>query len=449
MTDLTALFSELSREPDLDAPELQAYDATDELLIETAAEHLAGIRPGTFAVDGATTNGRAATSDPAASEEPGAAGPGPLVTIGDRHGALTLGAARVLGARDIRVFQDPLLAERALIQNAARLGLSGAFHHHPLGESLLADARLVLLQLPRSLAELKEIAWAVASYAHLEVVLLAGGRDKHLSRGMNEVLGKYFGEVHAGLGKRKSRVLTARMPKPEATFGDAPFPTWGRDPDLPFALAAYGATFAGATLDHGSRLLLGTLGTFATLGDLGGDGKDARGRATAPAHKTAPGHSGEWIGAGTDPRTPGPQHIVDLGCGNGVLAVAAALLVPEARVIASDQSLAAASSTWQTVTAAGVADRVEVHRADATEAVPDGWADLMLLNPPFHSGATVHTEVAHRLIRAAARALARGGELRLVFNSHLGYRSLVERVIGPTRQLARDRTFTVLSAIRR
>ncbi|MBN9613820.1 MAG: methyltransferase, partial [Actinobacteria bacterium] len=41
------------------------------------------------------------------------------------------------------------------------------------------------------------------------------------------------------------------------------------------------------------------------------------------------------------------------------------------------------------------------------------------------------------------------GELRLVFNSHLAYRGLVERVIGPARQVARDRTFTVLSATRR
>jgi 16S rRNA (guanine1207-N2)-methyltransferase len=73
----------------------------------------------------------------------------------------------------------------------------------------------------------------------------------------------------------------------------------------------------------------------------------------------------------------------------------------------------------------------------------------MLLNPPFHSGATVHAGVAYRLIEACVPALAPGGELRIVYNSHLGYRSFVERVIGPTRQIARDRTFTVLSAIRR
>jgi 16S rRNA (guanine1207-N2)-methyltransferase len=115
-------------------------------------------------------------------------------------------------------------------------------------------------------------------------------------------------------------------------------------------------------------------------------------------------------------------------------------------VVATDQSAAAVAATRLTAMEAGVADRVAIHRADALEAVPDGWAELILLNPPFHTGSTVHAGVAHRLIRACRRALAPGGELRLVFNSHLRYRSLVEREIGPVREVARDRTFTVLSA---
>lgn len=383
MTDLPALFAQLSREPDFGAAELEAFDATDELLLETASEWIA--------------SGHEAS-------------PGTVVTIGDRHGALTLGAAARLGARGIRAHQDPLLGERALARNAKRLGLSDTFTSHPLDRSLLEGARLVLLQLPRGHAALDEIAQLVARYAHPKVTLLAGGRIKHMSHGMNAVLARSFGEVGAGLGWRKSRVLTASRPRPATELGADRFPVWGSDPDLSFRVAAFGATFGGATLDHGSRLLLRTL-------------RDAPRKST--------------------------HRIVDLGCGNGVLATAATLAFPEARVIATDQSAAAVAATRLTAAAAGVGDRVAIHRADATEAVPDGWADLILLNPPFHTGATVHAGVAHRLIESCARALALGGELRLVFNSHLRYRPLVEREIGPVRELARDRTFTVLSATRR
>lgn len=411
---IEAFLSRLSREPDLDAPELQAYDAADILLLQRAASLLA--------------------KHPLEEDRQ-------LAVIGDRHGALTLGAAEFLGARGVRgvrVHQDPLLGERALAQNAARLAIefAGGYEQHPLGAGLLSGVKLVLMQLPRSLAELDEIAWNIARFAHPGVVVLAGGRDKHMSRGMNEVLSRSFESVEAGRGWRKARVLTVQVPRAAAQLGETRFPVWGRDPELSFELAAFGATFGGAALDHGSRLLLRSL-------------------------RDAP------------PRPAVPERIVDIGCGNGVLAVSAAKAWPQASVLASDQSAAAVAAAKLTAEAAGVlapsllplllpslsplpslalddeVPGVRVLRADAAEAIPDGWADLVLLNPPFHSGAAVHAGVAHRLIRSAAGALRPGGELRLVFNSHLGYRSLVERVVGPTRQLVRDKTFTVLAATRR
>ena len=44
------------------------------------------------------------------------------------------------------------------------------------------------------------------------------------------------------------------------------------------------------------------------------------------------------------------------------------------------------------------------------------------------------------------RVLAPGGELWTVWNSHLRYRPDLERLVGPTRQIARDRTFTVTAS---
>ncbi|MDQ0734578.1 16S rRNA G1207 methylase RsmC [Arthrobacter agilis] len=339
---------------------------------------------------------------------------GGIATINDAYGALTLGAAHLSGAA-VRAFQDGVVHERALALNAAAQALEGAYRSCRLDAELLDGVSTVLLRLPRSLDELDEIAWSIARYANPDVQVLAAGRVKHMSLSMNAVLGRSFADVSAGLARQKSRVLVASGPRP--VDGSA-FPRSARyDVGLaaPLELRAYGATFGGAALDPGTALLLPHL----------------RGLAGAPAG------------------TGGPAEIVDLGCGNGAISAFLALADPRLRIHATDQSASAAASTLATAAANGVADRVRVTRDDALSSVPDASAGVIVLNPPFHIGSTVHAGIAHRLFGACARVLAPGGELWTVWNSHLRYRPVLERVIGPTRQLDRSPRFTVTVSTRR
>ncbi|MGO7984119.1 methyltransferase, partial [Rhizobium johnstonii] len=63
-------------------------------------------------------------------------------------------------------------------------------------------------------------------------------------------------------------------------------------------------------------------------------------------------------------------------------------------------------------------------------------------------GATVHVGIATKLFADAGRVLAPGGELWAVWNSHLGYRGALTRLVGPTRQIARNSKFTVTASKR-
>ncbi|WP_426938501.1 class I SAM-dependent methyltransferase [Pseudarthrobacter sp. S3] len=380
---LEDIFGTLRRHPDVEAPNLQAWDATDRLLVEAAE----------------------------ARTEPDAR----LAVIGDRYGALTLGALGALGVRRVRVHEDLITGERALRNNAAGLGFEAAapgaidatgFEQLPLGEELLAGAELVLLQLPRTLAELEEIAAAVARYAARGVVLLAGGRIKHMSLGMNAVLERHFETVQPQLARQKSRLILASGARPAETHQWRP--AVERLAELDLDVAAHGAVFAGAKLDIGTRFLL----TFL-------------------------------------PEMPPAGHAIDLGCGTGILAAMYARQNPASRVTATDRSAAAVASARATAQANSLEDRITALQDDAMSTFPAGSAELVLLNPPFHLGASVHAGAGIKLFEAAARVLAPGGELWTVFNRHLQYLPALERLVGPTTVKGGNPKFTVAVSTRR
>jgi len=369
----------LRRRPDVEAPNLQAWDATDRLLLNSAAAQVSA---------GST-----------------------VAVIGDRYGALTLGALAVLNPGAVRVHQDLITGEQALRLNAAavldnRAGGGLPFTQLPLGRELLEDAGTVLLQLPKTLAELDEIAAAVATYASPEVVLLAGGRVKHMSLGMNAVLERHFRSVTPQLARQKSRVIVATGG--QGSGDPERFPVVEHLAEIDLDVAAHGAVFAGPRLDIGTRFLL----TFL------------------PSMRPA-------------------QHAIDLGCGTGILAAMYARQHPGSTVTATDQSAAAVASALATARANGLAGQVRALQDDAMGTLPEGSADLILLNPPFHVGAGVHAGAGLKLIEAAGRVLAPGGELWTVFNRHLAYLPALERHVGPTVVKGQNPKFTVTLSTRR
>lgn len=377
-------FDRLRRWPDVEADNLFAVDASDRLILDEADDAL------TAAASGGT-----------------------VVVLGDHYGALTLGIAALHPhlAGGLRVHQDELSGERALAANAAEAGLGQAYRSLPLGEELLAGATVVIMQLPRSLSALDELAEAVARWADPAVTVFAGGRIKHMTVAMNEVFGRHFRELSVSQARQKSRVLRVSAPI-RAASGSATATAWphaAEHADLGLTICAHGAAFAGTSLDIGTRYLLGFL----------------------PQMK------------------PDAATAIDLGCGTGVLAAALAKARPALQVTASDQSAAAVASAQATMVANGLTGQVSVVRDDALQSQPDASAELIVLNPPFHIGASVHAGIALKLFEDAARVLRPGGELWCVWNTHLGYKQALSRLVGETRQVGRNAKFTVTVSTRR
>ncbi|HEX4444580.1 MAG TPA: methyltransferase [Galbitalea sp.] len=293
---------------------------------------------------------------------------------------------------ELRIFLDSASQRRQFIGRVFDRSL----------EDTLADADVVLLRLPKALDRLDDLAAQIARHAKPSVQLLASGRLKYMTLSMNAVLGRSFGGVRASLARQKSRVLFASSPLDVP----APAPTHNHLPDLQLDIVAWGGVFAGATLDIGTRAMLATYDSL-------------------PPFETA----------------------IDFGCGTGILAAELKRARPSARVIASDDSRIAIDSARDTFAANGL--DIEVAHEATLSGQSDNSADLIVLNPPFHSGGPVERNLAQAMIILAARKLKPGGELRTVWNSHLGYGPVLRREVGPTRQVSRTPKFTVTASVRR
>ena len=310
----------------------------------------------------------------------------PVAVLDDVDGAI----GRALADRGPipRVWCDDVRAEQAAPRAWRR----------PTPQQAVAGVRTVLWRLPRALGAVDECAQAIAEHADPAVRVIAGERDKHLSRSMNDVLARHFTTVRASLGHRKARALIASGPIASA----ASWPRTARLEALDLDVVAHGATFNTNRLDRGTALLASRLD-----------------------------------------RLPAASAAIDLGCGSGILA--ALLARRGVRTSAVDVAWSACDATQLTASANGV--EVDVHRRDGL----DGWpepVDLVVTNPPFHVGAAKDTSPTRELITQAASVLVEGGELWCVYNAHLPYLPWLRRAIGPTEIVARDRAYVVTRSVR-
>lgn len=402
-----------------------ALDQTEKVILREAAEILA----------------RDIASD---VEAPDAQQAVRLAVLDDETGALTAAALRETASGGVAFRGTAVLsgatshAATAHLRECFRAELADGrlrLHGDAVGEAsddpaptvVPGTPLVVIARLPKSLRGLEARAReALALAGSTPLTLIAGGRTKHMTLRQNETLAALGADVRASRGLGKSRALIARWERGAASRGaDAEAPTVQRHQitlpirgrERPVELRGIGGVFGGAQADAGSLLL------WRGFDDALRDG-------ALPE---------------LDRCEPRPR-VVDLGGGNGTLAAALALALPNAHVIATDDDADAVASTRATLAANSLQDQVEVRWETSAAGIAESSIDAVLLNPPFHDGAGIDATLVQGLLDAAARILRPGGTLWLVHNSHLRYRREVERRVGPTRQAARDRRFTVLRA---
>lgn len=137
-------------------------------------------------------------------------------------------------------------------------------------------------------------------------------------------------------------------------------------------------------------------------------------------------------------------HILDFGCGAGVLGAALKRRYPDSQITLLDVDAFAVESSRLTLAANNL--HADVISGDGIDAAPSGLSAI-LSNPPFHQGVHTHYQATEHLLREARRHLRQGGELRLVANSFLKYPPLIEQHLGPCQTLIDAKGFRIYRAL--
>ncbi|GIH65198.1 ribosomal RNA large subunit methyltransferase G [Microbispora siamensis] len=339
---------------------------------------------------------------------------GSLVVLGDRWGALaTALAAQRPVHRPVQI-SDSFLGQQATRANLERNGLGAdAVRLRTTRDAPPDRIDVLLVRVPKSLALLEDQLHRLAPHVHEGTVVVGAGMVTEIHTSTLKLFERVLGPTRTSLAVRKARLIFC-SPASGAPRGENP---WPRSYALPadvgvvsgLTVVNHAGVFSAERLDAGTRLLLRSL-----------------------------------------PTRTGAEHVVDLGCGNGVIGLAAALSNREAEVTFIDESyqaLASAEATFRANAGAGAAARFVA--ADGLSGFPPGTADLVLNNPPFHTHRGRTDATAWRMFNGSRAALRRGGELWVVGNRHLGYHVKLRRLFGNCEVVASDPKFVVLRAVKR
>ncbi|WP_060515380.1 MULTISPECIES: methyltransferase [Pseudomonas] len=324
-----------------------------------------------------------------------------VLVLNDSFGALAVSLA---GRLQVVSSGDSHLAHLGLEKNLTRNGLTfDSVPFVPASEHWQGLFDRVLVRVPKTLALLEEQLIRLQGHLAPGAQVIAGAMIKHLPRAAGDLMEKYIGPVQASLAQKKARLLTATVA--ERPLARSPYPSrYNLDAPV-LELVNHANVFCREGLDIGTRAFLPHL-----------------------------------------PRDLGNARVADLGCGNGVLAIASALANPDAEYTLVDESYMAVQSAQENWRAALGERAANFVAADGLAGVEKQSLDVVLCNPPFHQQQVVGDFLAWRMFQQAREALVVGGALYIVGNRHLGYHSKLARLFRGVEQVAATPKFVILKA---
>ena len=316
-----------------------------------------------------------------------------ILILNDSFGALS----STLSNFDITSYTDSFVSDQGI-----RLNSDGSVSPiHELSQ-LAGIYDYVLIKLPKNLSFFEDELCHLTPHLSLDSKIICAAMVKYLPKTPFDLIQKYIGETTTSLAQKKARLIFASFQKGEVS---SPYPLLVKIESYQKPFVNHSNLFSREKLDIGTRFLLDHI------------------------------PKGEF------------KMILDLGCANGIIGIAAKKKNPDAKIIFCDESAMAIESA-RTNYHAYFSDEAQFVWTNCYENQPKESLDLVLCNPPFHQHQTIGDFVAWQMFMDSWHALRKGGLLRVVGNSHLGYPEKLSKIFGKSQVIANNSKFKIIDAIK-
>ncbi len=339
-----------------------------------------------------------------------------VLIVNDGYGSLSI----PLHSFQPVVITDSYLSSQAILSNAENNSI--AENEITIIDSLLTPEstlnirsdignHIVLIKIPKSLAMLEDQLHRIRPLLTPATTVIAAAMTKHIHMSTLTLFEKIIGPTTSSLAQKKSRLIFSRFDE-KLEPAENPYPSACLLPykldDDEITVTNHAAVFSQERLDLGTRFFIENI-----------------------------------------PISESYETIVDLGCGNGVLGLMAAIKNPSAKIVFTDESYMAVESAISNFLSVFDDTReAEFLQTDCLQGVAENSASLILCNPPFHQNHAINDDVAWQMFSESRQALDKNGELWVIGNRHLAYHAKLKKLFGNADVVVSNKKFVIVKAVK-
>lgn len=333
-----------------------------------------------------------------------------ILIVNDGFGALSVPLSKYHPV----VMTDSYLSVQAISQNVKENELDEGSviitnTLSSLDDVLKTPVDIVLIKIPKSLAMLEDELYRIRPVIGASTKVIAAGMTRNIHMSVMALFEKIIGPTKTSLARKKARLIFSEYDA-NLEVADNPYPQTYQSgyklEDVDLEISNYAGVFSREKLDIGTRLFIENL-----------------------------------------PVDEKYTTIADLGCGNGIVGLMAAIKNPLARLIFTDESYVSVESSINNFISVFEETRdAEFLQTDCLQGVAESSVSLVLCNPPFHQNNAINDDVAWQMFTEAKLALEDKGELWVIGNRHLGYHAKLKHLFGECDVVASNKKFTLFKA---